>query len=143
MSETVSYFGKGSGRLLGTYGLFQDVLDYELSCAERYRRFVSLVMIRGASAESPVLRILADRIRNSDLLADKESHLVVLMSETDRGGATVAIERFREFCAEHPLWFSSVTFPQDAGSAADLVQAGERRLELACQDRPGAVVAAD
>ena len=138
-----SYIGKGSSRVLGTYGLFQDVLDYELSCAERYRRFVSLVMIRGASAESPVLRILSDRIRTSDLLADKDSHLVVLMSETDQSGATIAIERFREFCAEHPLWFSSVTFPQDTGNASDLVEAGERRLEVACQNEPGAIVMAD
>jgi hypothetical protein len=129
--------------VLGTYGLFQDVLGYELSCAERYRRFVSLVMIRGASADSPARRILSDRIRSSDLLAEKNSHLVILMSETNRNGAAIAIDRYREFCAEHPLWFSSVTFPQDTGSAAELVRAGERRLDLACKDQPGAVVVTD
>ena len=143
MADTASYIGREAGAVLGTYGLFQDVLDHELSCAERYRRFVSLVMVRGASPESPILKILSDRIRNSDLLTDKSSHLVILMSETDRAGAAVAIQRYREFCADHSLWFSAVTYPQDSGTAAELVRAGERRLEMACHEQAGAVVAAD
>lgn len=125
--------------MLGTYGLFQDVLDYELACAERYRRFISLVMVRGASAAS-VRHLLAERIRSSDLLAEKNSHLVILMSETDGVGASIAIDRYKDFCTEHPLWFSLVTFPQDSGTASELVQAGERRLDTASKEQAGAVV---
>ncbi len=126
--------------MLGTYGLFQDVLDYELVCAERYRRFVSLVMVKGASPSHPVRKVLADRIRSSDLLAEKNSHLVILMSETDADGANIAISRYREYCEEHPLWFSLVTFPQDSGSATEFVNAAERRLGVATNEQAGAVV---
>jgi hypothetical protein len=125
---------------LGTYGLFQDVLDYELVCAERYRRFVSLVMVKGSDSSQPVRRVLSERIRSSDLLAEKNANLVILMSETDSDGAAIAINRYREFCGDQPLWFSLVTFPQDTGSAAEFVKAGERRLMQAAENEPGAVV---
>jgi len=138
--EMASESAKGSGQVLGNYGLLHDVLDYELVCAERYRRYVSLVMIKSTSPDSSVRRILSDRIRSSDLLAEKNSHLVVLMSETDSDGAFVAIDRYRTFCENHPLWFSLVTFPQDAGTAEEFVTAAERRLDAAIQEEPGAVV---
>ena len=128
--------------VVGTYGLLQDVLNYELSCAERYRRFVSLVMVTGPSHDGSVRRVLADKIRSSDLLAEKNSHLVILMSETDQNGAQIAIDRFRSFGANSELWFSLVTFPQDSGSAEALVQVAERRLQRALVDgAPGEVVA--
>ncbi len=124
----------------GTYGLLQDVLSYELSCAERYRRFVSLVMVTGAAPDGSVRRILGDKIRNSDLLAEKNSHLVILMSETDQNGAHIAIDRYKQFGKDDGLWFSLVTYPQDSGSAESLVQAGERRLNRAKSGEPGEVV---
>jgi hypothetical protein len=124
----------------GTYGLLQDVLSYELSCAERYRRFVSLVMVSGTAPDGSVRRMLGDRIRNSDLLAEKNSHLVILMSETDQTGANIAIDRYRQYTPDSDLWFSLVTFPQDSGSAESLVQSGERRLERAKRGEPGDVV---
>ena len=139
MSERASDFAKEQGPVLGTYGLFQDVLDYELLCAERYRRFVSLVMIKGASGQ-PVRKALADRIRSSDLLAEKNSHLVILMSETSPDGAYVAIDRYRTYCEEQPLWFSLVTFPQDSGTAEEFVTVAERRLQAASQEQAGSVV---
>ena len=126
----------------GTYGLLRDVLSYELSCAERYRRFVSLVMVTGTTTEGSARRILGDRIRNSDLLAEKNSHLVILMSETDQNGAKIAIDRYKEFGAENDLRFSLVTFPHDSGGAETLVKAGERRLERARGGSPGEVVSA-
>ena len=97
-------------------------------------------MVKGATSTHPVRRVLADRIRSSDLLAEKNSHLVILMSETDSDGANIAISRYREFCEEQPLWFSLVTFPQDSGSAAEFVKAAERRLSAATQEQPGAVI---
>ena len=141
MSERSSDFAKEPSPVLGTYGLLQDVLDYELVCAERYRRFVSLVMVRGASLSAqPVRKVLSDRIRSSDLLAEKNSHLVILMSETSPDGAQIAIDRYRSYCEEQPLWFSLVTFPQDSGSAEEFMSAGERRLQVAAQEQAGAVV---
>lgn len=127
----------------GTFGLLQDVLNYELACAERYRRFVSVVMITDADTKEPVRRLLADRIRSSDLLAEKNSHLVVLMSETDGKGAQIAIDRYKTRTADHKLCFSLVTFPQDSGNAEDLMEAAERRLREAQERGGGAVIAAD
>ena len=128
--------------MIGTYGLFQDVLSYELCCAERYRRFVSLVMVTGSSTDGSVRRALADKIRSSDLLAEKNSHLVILMSETDQNGAQIAIDRYRSYGSNNDLWFSVVTFPQDSGSAESLVEMAERRLQRAVVDgAPGEVVA--
>ena len=140
VSRSVTQKGGGQASVEGTYGLFQDVLTYELSCAERYRRFVSLVMVKGRAADGPVRRALADRIRSSDLLAEKNSHLVILMSETDRVGAQIAIERYRQFGADSPLWFSLVTFPQDTGNADSLVRTGERRLQRASESAPGEII---
>jgi hypothetical protein len=124
----------------GTYGLLQDVLNYELSCAERYRRFVSLVMVSGPSSEGSIRRALADKIRSSDLLAEKNSYLVILMSETDQNGAQIAIDRYRNYGANSELRFSVVTYPQDSGNAETLVQAAERRLRRAADGVPGEVV---
>jgi hypothetical protein len=126
----------------GTYGLFQDVLSYELSCAERYRRFVSLVMVTGPAKDGPVRRVLADKIRNSDLIAEKNSHLVILMSETDGSGAQVAINRFLQFGGENRLWFSLVTFPQDTGTAESLVRLGEQRLQRSSGGPLGGTISA-
>ncbi len=83
--------------------------------------------------------MLADRIRSSDLLAEKNSHLVVLMSETDGSGAQIAIDRYKNRADEHDLCFSLVTFPQDSGTADDLMEVGERRLREA-QERGGGTV---
>ena len=128
--------------MIGSYGLLQDVLTYELSCAERYRRFVSLVMVAGTNPDGSVRRILADKIRNSDLLAEKNSYLVILMSETDQNGAQIAIDRYRSYGENNELWFSVVTFPQDSGTAETLVEVAERRLQRAVVDgAPGEVVA--
>lgn len=127
----------------GTFGLLQDVFNYELACAERYRRFVSLVMVTAGSPDGGARHVLADKIRSSDLLAEKNSHLVILMSETDGNGAQIAINRYKTQASTQPLCFSLVTFPHDTGNADDLMEAGERRLRQASEQGPGAIVGAD
>jgi len=124
----------------GTFGLLQDVLHYELTCAERYRRFVSIVMVSYGQGDTPVRKVIAEKVRESDLLAEKNSHLIILMSETDSAGATTAIHRYKTQTGEGDLRFSLVTFPNDSGTADSLMEAGERRLSAARADQPGAVV---
>ena len=109
----------------GTVDLLQEVLEYELACAERYRRFVSLVMVKEGEKGARLEHILADKVRDSDLLGEKDSNYLILMSETDRNGARSAISRYIDRDGEvHDFRFALVTYPNDSGSAT------EARLKL-------------
>jgi len=128
----------------GTVDLLQEVLEYELACAERYRRFVSLVMVKEGEKGAQLEHILADKVRDSDLLAEKNSNFLILMSETDRNGARSAISRFVDRDGEvHDFRFALVTYPNDSGSAEALMEAVERRLVMADEEGPGAIVSGD
>lgn len=128
----------------GTLDLLQDVLQYELACAERYRRFVSLVMVAEGSDEAQLQHVLVDKVRESDLLVVKESTFLILMSETDRNGARNAISRYIDRDGEvHDFRFSLVTYPNDSGNAEVLIEAAERRLQKATKEGPGAIVSGD
>ncbi len=128
----------------GTLDLLRDVLQYELACAERYRRFVSLVMAAEGSEGTQLQHVLADKVRDSDLLVEKDSLFLILMSETDRNGARNAISRYIDQDGEvHDFRFSLVTFPNDSGSAEVLMEAAERRLQKATEEGPGAIVSGD
>ena len=128
----------------GTVDLLQEVLEYELACAERYRRFVSLVMVKEGEKGAQLEHILADKVRDSDLLAEKNSNFLILMSETDRNGARSAISRFVDRDGEvHDFRFALVTYPNDSGSAKALMEAAERRLMKASEEGPGAIVSGD
>lgn len=128
----------------GTLGLLQDILQYELACAERYRRFVSLVMVTEGSDTAQLQHVLADKVRESDLLVEKESVFLILMSETDRNGAHNAISRYIDRDGVvHDFRFALVTYPNDSGSAEVLMEAAERRLQKATEEGPGAIVSGD
>ena len=128
----------------GTIDLLQEVLQYELACAERYRRFVSLVMVKEGEKGVQLEHVLADKVRDSDLLAEKNSSFLILMSETDRNGARSAISRYVDLDGEvHDFRFALVTYPNDSGSAEDLMEAAERRLMKASEEGPGAIVSGD
>ncbi len=128
----------------GTSNLLQDVFQYELACAERYRRFVSLVMVTERSNGDQLENVLADKVRDSDLMAEKNSTFLILMSETDRTGAETAISRFIDIDGDvHDFRFSLVTYPNDSGNARVLLEAGERRLMRAAEGQPGEIVSSD
>ncbi len=135
---------RGVKHVEGSADLLQEVLEYELACAERYRRFVSLVMVKEGDSTTQLEQILADKVRDSDLLAEKNSNFLILMSETDRKGAQSAISRFVDRDGEvHDFRFALVTYPNDSGSAETLIQAAERRLMMAVDEGPGAIVSGD
>lgn len=128
----------------GTSDLLEDVLQYELACAERYRRFVSLVMVTERSNGEQLVNVLSDKVRDSDLLVEKDSTFLILMSETDRNGARTAISRFIDLDGDvHDFRFSVVTYPNDSGDAELLLEAGERRLLKASEGEPGEIVSSD
>ena len=136
--------GGGVRTVEGTIDLLQDVFQYELACAERYRRFVSLVMATERSNGEKLAHVLTDKVRDSDLLVENDSTFLILMSETDRSGAETAISRIVDRDGDvHDFRFSLVTYPNDSGSAKLLMDAAERRLLKASEGERGTIVSAD
>lgn len=124
-------------------GFLTKFLGYELRSAERYRRFLSLVMVASPRTNERVNRLLGDSLRTSDVVADFDGASVILMSETNSAGALSAIERYKNtenIKNVHDLRFSLVTFPSDNGGAESMIAAAFRRLQKAAEGDPGAVI---
>ncbi len=120
------------------------LLEYELLAAERYRRFVSLVMVTSQNDLEGLRALLGEHVRDSDVMSNFDHSVAVLMGETDGTGALSAIDRFRKsFDSQIDMRFSVVTYPSDGGKAESLMDAAYRRLAKAKQAISGAVVCTD
>ena len=132
-------------------------LDHELARARRYRRQCSLAMIdidffkqyndrhghlRGDEVLKDVGALFGASIRNSDIAARYGGEeFVVIMPETGRDLALIVGEKLRRAVAEHPFPLQETqpggvltvsvgiaTFPDDAATARDLVDAADQAL---------------
>lgn len=124
-------------------GFLTKFLGYELRSAERYRRFISLVMVASPQSNERVNRLLGDNLRTSDVVADFDGASIILMSETNSAGALSAIERYKNtenIKNVHDLRFSLVTFPADNGGPESMIASAFRRLQKAAEGEPGAVI---
>lgn len=123
-------------------GFLNKFLGYELKSAERYRRFVSLVMVRASTVTNGNLRqILSDTLRTSDVMADFDGAAVILMSETNSAGALAAIERYKAKGGSYDdLRFSVVTYPSDGGGPDGMISTAFRRLQKASAANPGTII---
>lgn len=123
-------------------GFLSKFLGYELQSAERYRRFVSVVMVssKDGNGNGKVQKMLLDTLRNSDVMADFDGAAIILMSETNSAGAISAIERYKSKNTDHDLRFSVVTYPADGGGPEGIIAAAFRRLQKALGGQPGSVV---
>lgn len=143
MHESSSHGSGGEGIVEAQLDLLENVLNYELACAERYRRFVSVVMVGSKSSEDKAVRHIAERVRSSDMMAESDASVVILMSETDKTGAKIAIDRFKIPNNDGAdLSFSLVTYPYDSGGVGEMMETASRRLEMASNEGPGALVEA-
>ncbi|HIJ73497.1 MAG TPA: hypothetical protein HPP83_05280 [Candidatus Hydrogenedentes bacterium] len=125
-------------------GSLRKFLEYELAAAERYRRFVSIVMVGSRQGAEKARQVLKGTLRSSDVMEQIGDAAVVLMGETDSEGALCAIERYKDRCGRrHDMRFSIVTFPTDEAEPDALFSTGNRRLEQAMAGDFGAVVATD
>lgn len=113
----------------------EQLLDYELRCAKRYRRFVSIVIIAATNGFGNLREALAeDSVRDCDQFFELENGSAILMTETDSAGAMAALERCRlDLGGDSSLRFAVVSFPFDGHTAAELLAAATRRLERAKQ----------
>jgi len=134
----------GQNEMQADFIVLRQVLQYELHSAERYRRFVSLVMISTDSESyGRVRKVLCAHVRNSDLIAGTDGSIVVLMGETDKAGALCALDRYlRLFHNNVELYCSIVTYPSDGGMPDRLIPLAYRRLKAAKSTGPRSVVAA-
>jgi len=119
---------------------FHRLLAYELRCAERYRRFVSVVMITSGNGPVRYRQLLDGAIRDSDEFIEFDQAAAVLMAETDQAGALQAIERYKsKLNGAADLRFSLASFPKDARDARALFDTGRRRLAKAQSLERGAL----
>jgi hypothetical protein len=125
----------------------RDLLDYELASSKRYRRFFSLVILKipGKAEENHVF--LKGTARESDRLFSLdfiEGGIAVLMPETDGQSAGSAVERYKRMCGnEADMRTGIATFPLDAGTSSELLQASSRRVSKAINSQVGTVVSSD
>jgi hypothetical protein len=119
----------------------QRLLQYELRSAERYRRYVSVVMVKTGDGFDEFKHLLGDTIRDSDELDEVDDGTAILMGDTDTDGALCAISRFKQRCGDQlDMRFSIATFPADGREAEGLLEAAARRLALSVSAGTGAVV---
>jgi hypothetical protein len=121
------------------------ILEYELNAAERYRRFVSLVMVSSMDEDIAHIKdLLGDNIRKSDVLSDYDSSVMLMLSETDKKDAVSAVKRYNSlFMNRLDLRFSVVTYPDDGVRADGLVETAYMRLAKAKSASFGSVVSQD
>lgn len=132
-------------------------LDHELARSRRYRRRCSLAMVdidhfklfndrhghlRGDEVLREAAAVFRGSIRTSDIAARYGGEeFVVIMPETDRELALLAGEKLRRAVAEHPfplretqpgglltVSIGIATFPEDADSPRELVDAADKAL---------------
>ncbi len=126
------------------FTMFYELLQYELNAAERYRRFVSVVMVTSKNGLPGLTNVLGEHIRKSDVMSDFDSSLAVLMGETDKNDALIAVRRYcGVFDNQFDLNFSVVTFPADGANPYGLIQTAYRRLNKAKTTGTGSVIAVD
>ncbi|HNY26381.1 MAG TPA: hypothetical protein PKH31_03265 [Candidatus Sumerlaeota bacterium] len=119
------------------------MLDHELCLAERYRRFVSVAMLKPSVDISPK-KLLENTLRNSDVYFEFGNSIgAVLMSETNTSGAVSAIERYRDNCSGLGMTFAIGSYPQDHHSARGLLSIIYKRLKKAEEEGDGAVIISD
>ena len=140
-SDTGSRLSEGTVSVGEKIGFLQKFLGYELKSAERYRRFVSLVLVNRDDQKRETRQLLTDAVRTSDVLADVDDVSVILMTETNSAGALSAIDRYKNRGdLGQILRFAVVTYPSDGGGVESLIETGYRRLESASAGPPGTVV---
>lgn len=124
------------------------LLDYEFASAKRYRRFFSLVMLNIPGKESENTNVLKGTTRESDRIylldSAQQNKIAILMPETDGQSAATAVARYKDvFGIASDIRTGIATFPLDAGTPTELLQASTRRVSKAMNSEVGTVVSTD
>lgn len=108
----------------------QRLLEHELRCAERYRRFVAVMRVVSSLDDEPLENCLADSMRACDDCVWLGNRFDLLMSETTQEGALSAARRYTAALrGKADLSFGIAEFPGDGHDAKNLLDLAQRRLE--------------
>lgn len=120
------------------------LLDYELQAAERYRRYLTLVMVDTDYCPSYLEKIFAATLRECDAVTSSGQSISIIMSDTRTNGALQVIERLKRECEENKRnYYSVVSYPQDGSDTDSLISKGQGRLENARGIAPGTAIYSD
>lgn len=118
----------------------EEMLSHQIRLAERYRFFVSVVMVTANKKALSVKDIVSENVRQCDAVFSLPSGSAILMAHTSAQEARLAINRLRMLCGnEIDFRFSIASYPGDV-PAADLLSRAERRLETATTEAGGTVI---
>lgn len=113
----------------------QLVLEHELRCAERYRRFVAVMRVASSLDDNRLASCLASSMRVSDDCVWLGNGFEVLMSETTERGALSAVRRYSAAVGgKADIWFGIAEFPGDGHNAKNLLDLARLRLEESVRD---------
>lgn len=138
---------------LYTAAFFHERLKQEFVRSERYRHFLSVLLLHfdsgnGHSTQSIHQEIrlfgrevLDGSVRRSDVLAlYRKRQVAIILPEIDREGAETVSERYRSMfpCFRDRLYHGTIGYPEDVTSLEALLdRLGEVSENLARETRPG------
>ncbi len=127
-----------------TFPVFHELLQYELYASERYRRYVSVVLVRSLADHQGLNSAFDQLMRKSDIIAFYDHAIAVLMSETDQNDALCAVDRFHAVLGnQFDVRFAVATYPSDEASVEGLLATAEKRLQKAQSNHNGHVIYQD
>lgn len=115
------------------------LLDYELRCAHRYGRYLSVICL-DTSTRTRLCQMLCESLRASDEIVDGATSITVVMCDTDAVSALTAMKRCSEVCFSAGSRFGVASYPQDGRDPATLLAVARRRMELCEHPEMGALL---
>jgi len=112
------------------------LLDYELRCAHRYGRYLSVICL-DAARRRQLCQLLAESLRASDEIVESSANVTIVMCDTDATSALAAMRRCSELCSTPGSRFGVASYPQDGRDPATLLAVARRRMELWQQPTAG------
>ena len=124
---------------------FLGLLNYEIRCSARWRRYASLLVVDsvdGGEATERFREIIKADMRKCDEMAWLDGgKLAILMPETNGKGLRQAVRRYgQKYDGWLDVRFGAASFPQDAQEGRDLFRKACERLDRAKQLDPRTVV---
>ena len=120
------------------------LLEYELQAAERYRRYLTLVLVDTDGCTSYLEKIFVATLRDCDAVSANHRSIFIIMSDTRPSGALCVIERLKRECDENKNnFYSVVSYPKDGVSAEMLIAKAQEQLHDAHTVSPGAIIYSD
>jgi len=110
----------------------QCLLEHEIRCARRYRRFIAVVCVAPSLQWSSLDVALYGVRRECDTIIETERETILLMPETDCVTALTALHRYRHrYHGNLEMRYGVAVFPSDGLSAERLLAVAHRRMNEA------------